>query len=101
VPYRVDVTRAGDAALDAFAVRQLARPGDHPSIDIDPQRIADGGHQRRLSCCLARPAADVQHTVCRSDAQCRPELLVVELELGVVVDHGASAWVSISATSRR
>jgi hypothetical protein len=48
----------------ALAGRQVAGAGDHPSIDIDPQRIATGSDPRRLSCGLASPAADVQHTVC-------------------------------------
>ena len=71
----------------AFAIRQLAGASDHPCIDIDPKRIAGGGDHRRFSCCLARPAADVQNMVCRPDTRSRTELLVVELELSVVVDH--------------
>ena len=75
---------------DAFAVRELAGASDHPSIDIDSQCLAGRGDQRRLSCCLARPTADVQHAVCRPDGQCRTESLVVELELGVIVEHGVT-----------
>jgi len=57
----------------AFAVRELAGAGDHPSIDVDAQRVTDESRPRDVAGCPAAPAADVQHTVCCPDAQRRTE----------------------------